>query len=222
MLCGLSAHAGAGKQLLLSTIGSIHVGFQHAISYERFTEQTLAQKIKLFQYKSCKHPRIDQTYTLWQHAVKRQSGVHMRKKSVLLGFAASGAIILGASTVAVPANAASLQSPSSKASTSSVSAGKVSPASVGSILCGGDLCIQRITSIVNGKATVKAWADTRTFTGTFYLSGGPAGYFGQSSTKQWVAGGAGWPFTGVPQGGTYTATAWNTAGSEIGLVTFGV
>jgi hypothetical protein len=144
----------------------------------------------------------------------------MRKKSVLLGFAASGAIVLGASAATLPANAASL--PSSTASTSSPSAGSPSSASVGSIVCAGDLCIQRITDIVNGKANVKAWAWKTNFTGTFFLAGGPAGYSGHSPTQGWTAGGTGYVFTNVPQGGGYTATQWTTGNDEIGLVTFAV
>jgi hypothetical protein len=87
-------------------------------------------------------------------------------------------------------------------------------------VCSGDLCIQRITSIVNGKANVKAWAWRTNFTGTFYLSGN--GYFGQSPTHGWTAGGAGYVFLNVPQGDGYTATQWTTGNSEIGLVTFRV
>ena len=145
----------------------------------------------------------------------------MRKRSVLLRFTSSGAIILGAFAATLPANAASL--PSAPASThGSGSADSLSPASVGSILCSGDLCIQRITSVVNGTASVKAWADTSSFTGTFYLSGGPDGYDRASTTQKWNAGGAGFVFTNVPEGATYTATAWTTSNDEIGLVTFGV
>ena len=148
-------------------------------------------------------------------------GVHVRKRSVLLCSAASGAIVLSTFAAALPANAASL--PAAAASTNaSSSAGSLSPASVGSILCSGDLCIQRITSVVNGTASVKAWADTYSFTGSFYLSGGPDGYDRSSTTGKWNAGGTGYVFTDVPEGATYTATAWTTGGDEIGLVTFGV
>jgi hypothetical protein len=139
----------------------------------------------------------------------------MRKKSVLLRSAASGAIVLGAFAAALPANAASAPMPSSSTASS------VSPASVGSILCNGDLCIQRITSIVNGKASVKAWAWKTNFTGTFYLEGAAEGYSGQSPTQKWIAGGTGHVFPGVPQGGDYVAAAWNST-EELGQVYFGV
>ena len=133
----------------------------------------------------------------------------MRKNSVLLRSAASSAIILGALAATLPANASSL--PSSTASThGSSSVGSLSPASVGSIVCSDDLCIQRITSIVNGTASVKAWADTSNIPdGTFYISGGPEGYYGASGTQTWIAGGAGYVFTDVPMGGGYTADAWS-------------
>ena len=141
----------------------------------------------------------------------------MRTRSVLLRSAASGAVVLGAFAVALPANAASASASPASASTAS----SVSPASVGSILCNGDLCIQRITSVVNGKANVKAWAWTSNFTGTFYLEGAAEGYSGQSPTQKWIAGGVGHVFTGVPQGGDYVAAAWNST-EEIGQVYFGV
>src|SRR5262249_50071548 len=87
-------------------------------------------------------------------------GVHVRMQSVLLSFAAAGAIVLGATTAtALPASAA----PASALRASSV---LISPAGsaasdirlnssrdVGAILCNGNLCIQRITAIINNKAT---------------------------------------------------------------------
>ena len=145
----------------------------------------------------------------------------MRKKSVLLGFAASGGIVLGAFAATLPANAASL--PSSTASTQgSASAGSLSPDSVGSIVCGGDVCIQRITSVVNGKATIDAWANTATFTGVFYLGCGPVGdaLNLSSPTQQWIAGGAGHDFAGAY--GDCTVTEWKSSGVEIGNVSFAV
>jgi len=71
-------------------------------------------------------------------------------------------------------------------------------------------------------ASVKAWAWTTNFTGTFYLAGGPDGYDGQSPTHGWTAGGTGYVFTNVPQGDGYTASQWTTGNDEIGLVTFRV
>jgi hypothetical protein len=147
----------------------------------------------------------------------------MHKKPVLLGLAASGAITLGAFAATVPASAASLTS--STASThSSTSAVSLSPASVGSILCSGDLCIQRVTSIVNGKATVKAWAFKTSFRGYFALTDGDLGDYDQESpTEQWTAGGAGYLFTNVPQAGNpYTASAWTSPTNPIGWVYFGI
>ena len=141
---------------------------------------------------------------------------NMRKKSVLLRSAASGAIVLGALAATLPANAAAL--PSSTASTyGSISAGSLAPASVGSILCTGNLCIQRITSVVNGRANVKAWANTLNFTGYFVLTRGATG---QSPTHAWIAGGTGYVFTNLPAGVTLEIT--ERAGIDIlGVQSFG-
>ena len=141
-------------------------------------------------------------------------GVHVSKRSALFGFATAATITLGATGTVLPASAAS-------ATSSGSSASSVSPADVGKILCDGDLCIQRITSIVNGTASVKAWADTTNFTGFFIVTGN--GYFQQSPTRAWKAGGAGFVFTGVPQGGGLQATSFNTVTQvETGKVLFGV
>jgi len=144
----------------------------------------------------------------------------MRKKSVLLGFAASGAIVLGTFAATLPANAAPLSSSTARTH-GSASADSVSPASKGSILCNDDICLQRITSVVNGKATVEAWADTTSFTGDFNLSG--TGYDETSPTQKWVAGGAGHDFTGVPAEGGLLLQAWNTSNQDSeGVIEFAV
>lgn len=123
----------------------------------------------------------------------------MRKKSILLRLAVAAAILTGAVTTAVPASAAPATSIQAAASTSAQAA--VSPADVGSIVCNVNICIQRISSIVGGKANVKAWAWRTTFTGRFYLSGGQYNS-NASQDKTWVAGGAGWTFYGLAAGPT--------------------
>jgi len=154
----------------------------------------------------------------------------VRKNSFLLRSAAAGAIVLGAAATALPASAASVTSLKASASTlsthgSSTSPGSISPASAGSVVCEGDLCIQRVTSIINNAATVEAWADGYTFTGHFELSG-PDGLIGNSPAGTWVAGGTGHYFSGVPEGSGYTITAWEGTSStgfhDIGQVNFRV
>lgn len=124
-------------------------------------------------------------------------------KSVLLGFAAAGAIILSTVTVALPASAAPVTSSNVS---SSAPASSLAPESIGALLCSNDLCLQRITSISNGTAYVEAWANTYGFTGHFELSG-PNGLIGNSKTKYWYAGGPGKLWL-IPQGGGYNITAW--------------
>ncbi|MBR7827896.1 hypothetical protein KDK95_16380 [Actinospica sp. MGRD01-02] len=156
----------------------------------------------------------------------------MRVKSSLLRLAAAGAVVLSAAATAVPSSAAAvapLKASSGTLSThvSSTVARAVSPDSAGSIICHGDLCIQRVTSVVNGVATVEAWADGYTFTGHFELSG-PDGFianYPSSGYRTWVAGGTGAYFSGLAQDVTYTITAWSGTGApygDIGQVSFGI
>jgi hypothetical protein len=138
----------------------------------------------------------------------------MRMKSVLIGFAATGAIVLSTVAVALPASAAPVASYQVSSS---------APASVGAVLCSGDLCVQRVTSIDNGTAYVEAWANTAGFTGHFELSG-PDGLIGNSKTKYWYAGGPG-QLWDIPQGGGYTVTAWQGSSAPyrvIGQINFSV
>jgi len=154
----------------------------------------------------------------------------VRKTSVLLRLAAAGAVVLGAAAAAVPANAASTAPQTSAAGAaagSAVRALSVSPDSAGSTVCEGDLCIQRITSIINNSATVEAWADGYTFTGHFELLG-PDGHMANcpaSADYTWVAGGTGCNFK-IPAGTGYTIKAWegtrSTGYHVIGQVDFRV
>jgi hypothetical protein len=145
-------------------------------------------------------------------------------KLVLVRIAAAGAIALSAAAIALPASAAAATSP---AASSSTRVSSVSPNGAGSVICEGDLCIQRITSVVNGVATVEAWADGYTFTGHFELSG-PDGHISNyppSGSLTWVAGGSGAYFRGLAQGVTYTITAWDGTQApygDIGRVSFGI
>lgn len=135
----------------------------------------------------------------------------MRKRSILRRLAVAAAIAAGTVTTALPASAAPATSIQAATSTSTQAA--VSPADVGSIVCSDNICIQRISSIVGGKANVKAWAWHNNFTGTFLLTGGQyVGTFSQDTT--WVAGGTGWTYYGLASGSpkilySITATADN-------------
>ena len=142
-----------------------------------------------------------------------------RKTSVLLGFAAAGAIVLSTVAVTLPASAAPVAL--SQAS-SSAPASSIAPASVGKLICSGNLCIQRVTSVENNEAYVEAWAYKNTFTGHFALYG-PDGWIANSNTKQWIGGGAGW-LPEIPAGGGYYIIAWQGGPpwSNIGQVSFSV
>jgi hypothetical protein len=142
-----------------------------------------------------------------------------RKTSVLLGFATAGAIVLSTVAVTVPASAAPVAS--SKVS-SSAPASSVSPNSEGKLICSGNLCIQRVTSVENNEAYVEAWAYKTTFTGHFALYG-PDGWIANSRNQRWIGGGAGWlPL--IPAGGGYYIIAWKGGPpwSNIGEVSFSV
>jgi hypothetical protein len=150
------------------------------------------------------------TYPTWR----------LRKASVLLGFAAAGAIVLSTVATTLPASAAPVSS--SKAASSSAPASSISPDSAGKLICSGNLCIQRVTSVENNEAYVEAWANTYTFTGHFALYG-PDGWIANSKNKQWIGGGAGWlPL--IPAGGGYYIIAWQGGPpwANIGEVSFSV
>jgi hypothetical protein len=154
-------------------------------------------------------------------------------KSALIRFAAASAIVLSAVAVTLPASAApatSLKvSPSTlSAQGSSTRANSPSIDDVGTILCSGNLCIQRVTAIINNKATIKAWAYRYNFTGHMELAG-PDGFIANAPTSGdifWTAGVTGAFFRGVARGGGYTITAWRgtrtTGYLDIGQVPFGV
>lgn len=138
----------------------------------------------------------------------------MRLKSVLLGFATAGAMLLSTVAATVPASAAPVTS--SHVSISAPARG-VSPAgSTGKLICSGNgvMCIQRITSISNGSAYVEAWADTLTWTGWFQLYGpnGPRGK--PSPNKTWERGGPGYLWD-IPAGGGWYVVAWQNPSSPV-------
>jgi hypothetical protein len=141
------------------------------------------------------------------------------KKSVLLGLAAAGAIVLSTVAVALPANAAPVTA--SRVS-SSVPASSFSPDSVGKLICSGNLCIQRVTSVENNEAYIEAWADKDSFTGHFALYG-PDGWIANSRNQRWIGGGAGW-LPEIAAGGGYYIIAWEGGPpwDNIGEVAFSV
>jgi len=143
-----------------------------------------------------------------------------RKASVLLGFAAAGAIVL--STVAVSTLPASAAPVTSVRASSVAPAGTISPDSVGKLICSGNLCIQRVTSVENNEAYVEAWADKDTFTGHFALYG-PDGWIANSKNQRWIGGGAGW-LPEIAAGGGYYIIAWKGGPpwDNIGEVAFSV
>jgi len=143
-------------------------------------------------------------------------------KSALLGFAATGAIVLSTVAVALPASAAPVTS-----SNVSISAtpSSVSPRNYGSLLCtsNGVFCLQRVTSITNGSAYVDVWADTITWTGWFALYG-PDGWIRNSQNRTWNRGGPPSWLIDIPQGGGYYIIAWQNPSSpyQIGRINFSV
>jgi hypothetical protein len=123
----------------------------------------------------------------------------VRKKYFLRGLLATGAIALSTAGVALPASAAPV--------TSAHSAVSAAPASApGKLICSGDICVQRVTSISDNEAYVEVWAWKTGFTGHFQLYG-PNGLIGNSSTTYWYAGGTG-KLWRIPAGGGYTAYGW--------------
>jgi hypothetical protein len=145
----------------------------------------------------------------------------MRKKSVLLRFAAASAIVLSTVAVTLPASAA----PSHNVSISAHTA-RLSPASsTGERLCttNGVFCLQRITSVENGSAYVAVWADNITWTGWFELRG-PDGHIANSPNRTWDRGGVPEWLRDIPAGGGYTVIAWQDPSSpfSIGQIPFSV
>ena len=147
----------------------------------------------------------------------------MSMKSVLLRFAAAGAIALSAVAVAVPANAASAPSPKASISAS------VSPAgATGAQLCtsNGVFCLQRVTNITNGSAYVDIWANTITWTGWFELRG-PDGHmanYPSNGVKTFGRGGVGTWLPDIPAGKGYEVIAWQNIADpvSIGQINFSV
>jgi hypothetical protein len=140
-------------------------------------------------------------------------------KSVLLGFAAAGAIALSPVAVALPANAAPVTS-----SPVSINA-PLSPASYGKRICSsnGVFCVQRITSVENGTAYISAWADTVTWKGWFslYRNGN---HIVNSRNTTWEAGGASWVPNSLASGGGYSIVAYQNPSSpvQIAEISFGI
>lgn len=92
----------------------------------------------------------------------------------------------------------------------------------GDIQCSGDLCIKNLTKSGVNPTTIKAWANTATFTGHFELIYHD-GHVRNSPTRSWKAGGSGFNFTNVPIGDGYTMKAWKGSGNKpknIGTVGF--
>jgi hypothetical protein len=150
----------------------------------------------------------------------RTKGVHVRKKSILLRLAVAAAIATGTVTTALPASAAPATSIQAAAGTSTQAA--VSPADIGAIVCNGNVCIQRSSPVVHGKANVTAWAYQSTFTGNFYLNGGQYNS-NASPTRKWVGGGTGWVFYGLAVGSPkiqYWISGESTNVSQEGTVYF--
>jgi hypothetical protein len=145
----------------------------------------------------------------------------VRLKSVILGFATAGAMVLSTVAVTLPASAAPVTSSRVSASAAST----VIPYSYGTRLCttNGVFCVQRVTSIDNGSAYVEAWADTITWTGWFQLYGpdGPRGR--PTANKTWERGGAGYLWD-IPKGGGWYIIAYQNPASpvEIGRIDFAV
>jgi hypothetical protein len=139
-------------------------------------------------------------------------------KSVLLRLATLVAIVLGTVALAVPANAATVNS--SQVAVSVANTYTVTPYSYGAQQCSGDVCIQRVTSVENNSAYIEIWANTKSFYGHFELLG-KDGHWANSSQKTWPKGCCGW-LPDVPTG-NWTAKAWQYSGGSyhnIGQVSF--
>lgn len=141
-----------------------------------------------------------------------------KPRMALLTALASAALVALLGTSAIPAAAA----PAMGAATANP---------IGSIVCGGDVCIQtQSANISNCTAVVAAWANTTTFFGHFEIVPlGPTitpGVNSPGGDKTWPAGGTNVkitiPFYGSPE--TYQAIAWkrnaNGSHTKIGTVNF--
>jgi hypothetical protein len=137
--------------------------------------------------------------------------------------------VMSAAAAAALAAGLSLAAPAAATAATAAPAAVLAPAS-GVVLAGGDtqcdvdLCIKNLTKSGVNPATIKAWADTTTFTGHFELIY-PDGHVRNSPTRTWKAGGAGFSFTKVPIGDGYTMKAWKGSGNKprnIGTVGFSV
>lgn len=124
--------------------------------------------------------------------------ISVKKMAAVTAMSAAALIGSGAMSV-LPASAAT---PTSASASASAAVPAADP-----ILCTskGFLCVQNLSG-ENLPATIKAWADTKTFTGYFELQF-PDGVTKRSSTGTWKAGGAGFNFTGVPQANGYNMIA---------------
>jgi hypothetical protein len=80
----------------------------------------------------------------------------------------------------------------------------------GAIICGGDVCAQGFDQ-VNNEGSIKAWANTYSFTGHFEIVN-VVGNYANSPTKKWIAGGAGFVFTYEPLDTSYNIDAWKGTG----------
>jgi hypothetical protein len=145
----------------------------------------------------------------------------VRKKFVLRGLIAAGAMVLSTAGVAFPASAAPVSS-----SHLSVNASPERPASgTGQQLCtsNGVMCLQRITSVANGSAYVEVWADTITWTGWLALYG-PDGHIANypaSGVHTFERGGPG-KLWDLPVGSGYYVIAWQNGPNQIARINFSV
>lgn len=150
-------------------------------------------------------------------------------KSVFLGFATAGAMVLSTVAVTLPASAAPVTSShvSISASPRSASAHSAAPASsTGQQICtsNGVICLQRITSVANGSAYVDVWADTITWSGWLEMTGpdGLVSNYPSNGVKTFVRGGPGHEWD-LPVG-SYTVRAWQnrTSPAQIAIINFAV
>ena len=106
----------------------------------------------------------------------------------------------------------------------SAATGAAAPSAAGSIVCGGDMCIQTV-STTKSAARINGWANTSTFHGYMEISvptGGGIAEFQQSPIETWPAGGKHFTFELNCYTSTYyTAQAWTyPAYDNKGTVTF--
>ena len=93
----------------------------------------------------------------------------------------------------------------------------------GSIVCGGDTCIQTYSTNAS-YATIHVWANRTTFTGHFYIQvyiGNGLTEYEVSPTQTWPAGGQHWSVTmDCTTKWEYSATAYNTLQVPLGTANF--